>query len=248
MNNLDDRIKNALEDGIKITTEDKQEIWNNIEGELFEKKKKGDLQVKSRYTRFIAAAAAVVVLIIGTQTEIGHGIIDQIKELFMPQKQITQDIEGDKEKTNINLQYPREADYVIYVDEERYRFVEGQESDKIVMKNPNKNLPEVSMKIKQVVDQKPEDLIKDLEESIKKEYATVQELQKVNDPITAWKISGLDGQKWDSPIIKVYVVSNGNEGSFIITQQYFLEAEEGHGVRFDEMIKEFHLIEESPKN
>lgn len=68
-------------------------------------------------------------------------------------------IRGDKEKTDVHLQQPAESNYIIYVDEERYEFVQGE------------------------------------------------------------------------------------EGSFIITQRYFLEASEGHGVRFDEMLKQFKILD-----
>lgn len=253
MNNLDNKIKKALESNTNITKEDKQDIWNNIEKELFIEKKRGELKkmksTKKRYMPLVAAVAAVVIVFVGTQTETGHAIITQIKEMFVSQKEITQDIEGNKEKTDVNLQQPSSSEYVIYVDEERYKFVEGQGSDKIVMKNvPDGDFPEVSMEIKQVLDKAPEDIVKELERQIKAEYETFYEAKKINKPINGWTVRGLDGNEWNSPIINVYVVSNGNQGSFIITQRYFLEAEEGHGVRFDEMVKEFHIVDESLEN
>ncbi|AOT68921.1 hypothetical protein [Geosporobacter ferrireducens] len=248
MNNLDDQIKKALENGTKITQADRQDVWNHIEKELFTEKTKGELKVmkpkkKNRHTAFIAAAAAAVLLFIGAQTEMGHAVIDQIKELFAPQKQITQEIEGNKEKTNVNLQQPSKSQYVIYIDEERYAFIEGKDKDRIVMKTPVEgNFPEVSMEIEQVADRAPEDIIKDLDAQIRDKFEKVYAPQQVNEPINGWVVRGIDGQNWDSAIIKVYVVSNGSQGSFIITQHYFLEAAEGHGVRFDEMVKEFHIV------
>ncbi len=247
MNNLDDKIKKALETDMKITKEDKQDVWNNIEKELFIEKTKGDLKImkpkKNRYRVFVAAAAAVVMLFVGAQTEMGHAVIDQIKELFAPQKQITQDIEGNQEKTNVNLQQSSKSDYVIYIDEERYAFIEGTERDTIVMKDPvNGNFPDVSMEIEQIVDKIPEDVIKILDAQIREDFETVYEPQQIYEPVNGWVIRGLSGNKWDSPIIKTYVVSNGQQGSFMITQRYFLEAAEGHGVRFDEMVKEFHIV------
>ena len=249
MKNFDDRIKKSLEDNINISHEEKQEIWNNIERELFAKQSKGELKMKrskKRSYQGLVVAAAVLIVAIGVQTEMGHAIIDQIKEFFAPQKNIVQEIEGNKEKTDINLQTPSSTDYVIYVDEERYVFVDGEESDMITMKNPPVgNYPEVSMKIKQVINKTPEDVIKDLETSISEEYNTFHKPEEIREPIVGWTLMGLKGQNWDSEVIKIYVLSNGKQGSFIITQKYFLEAAEGHGVRFDEMVKEFHLIDET---
>ena len=249
MNDLDNKIKKALEDKIKITKEDKQEIWNNIDRELFLEKKKGEVKnmksKKKRHISFVAAAAAVVILFVGTQTEAGHALIHQIKEMFASQKQITQEIEGNQEKTNVQLQTPSKSNYIIYVDQERYQFIEGEKSDKIVMKTPVEgDFPEVSMEIQQIVDKTPEVIVEELAAQIKAEYEIFYEPKKIEEPIEGWVIRGLGGHKWDSPIINVYVVSNGNQGSFIITQNYFLEAEEGHVVRFDEMVKEFRIINE----
>ncbi|MEW9123724.1 MAG: hypothetical protein AB2421_13525 [Thermotaleaceae bacterium] len=251
MNNMDEQIKKALENGTKITQEDKQDVWNNIEREIFSEKSKGEgktVKPKKRnpYTIFVAAAAAVVMLFIGVKTETGHALMEQIKELFAPQKQITQEIEGNKEETNVNLQQPSKSQYVIYIDEDRYEFIEGKDKDRIVMKNPVEgNFPEVSMEIEQVMDRTPEDVIKDIEGKIRERFKKIYEPQQINVPIKGWVVRGIDGQNWDSAIVKAYVVSNGSKGSFIITQRYFLEAAEGHGVRFDEMVKEFHIVNEA---
>lgn len=247
MNNLDNKIKKALENNINITTKDEQDVWNNIQSELYSKKKgkENDIMKSNRKSliQFIAAAAAIVILFIGSNTEVGHAIVSQIKEIFAPEKEITQKIEGNQEKTDVHLHQPTESNYIIYVDEERYEFIEGKETDKIIMKGQSTDIPEVSMEIKQLPNQSPEDVIKDLELSIKKEYETVHGPESVTDPLVGWTIRGLKGQKWNSPVIKVYVISNESQGSFVITQRYFLEASEGHGVRFDDMVKEFKIVE-----
>lgn len=253
MKNLDDEIKKALEKNIRVTEKDKQEIWNNIDNEISKDVKRGDLKKmkssKKRYMPLIATAAAVMIIFAGTQTKVGHAIISQIKEMFVPEKQITQEIEGNKEKTDVNLQHPSNSEYVIYIDEERYKFIEGEESDKIVMKDiPDGDFPEVSMEIKQVADKAPEEVVNELATQIKEEYETFYEPKMTNEPIDSWTVRGVDGHEWNSPIINVYVVSNEDGGSFIITQRYFLEAAEGHGARFYQMLKEFHIVDNSLEN
>ncbi|NLW21906.1 MAG: hypothetical protein GXY88_01405 [Tissierellia bacterium] len=247
MNNLDDKIKKALENRTQITGEDVRDVWNKIDMELnFNRKKEGKkMKSKNRgLIPFIGAAAAVAILFVSLQTNVGHAIVSQIKELFAPQKEIVQEIEGNKEKTDVHLHQPKESNYIIYVDEERYEFIEGEDRDKIVMKDKPDNIPEVSMEIKQVKDKYPEEVIKDIEAQLKEEYEIVHGPERVTEPLEGFTIRALTGQQWDSKVIKFYVISNENQGSFIITQRYFLEAAEGHGVRFDEMLKEFKIIEE----
>jgi len=247
MNDLDNKIKMALEDGIKITKEDKEAIWNNIEKELFSKKKrkvKNKRRKKKGYLPFVAAAA-VIILLLGTQTEAGHALIHQIKEIFASQKEIVQEIEGNQEKANVQLQSPHKSNYVIYVDQERYQFIEGEKSDKIVMKTPVEgDFPEVSMEIQQIVNKSPDVIVDELAAQIKTKYEIFYEPKKIKEPVEGWVVRGVGGHKWDSPIINAYVISNEKQGSFIITQRYFLEAEEGHGARFDEMVKEFRIVNE----
>lgn len=238
MNNLEDRIKKAFEDNIEITESDKEEVWSNINKRIYSKKKKN-------YKPLIGIAAAILIIFIGLQTEIGYAIINQIKEFFVPQKEIIQELEGNKEKTEVHLKQPEKSNYIIYIDEERYKFIEGKDSDEIVMKEEfNDDLPKVSMEIKQLIDKAPEDLIEELETEMKEEWEFFHETEEITNPIKGWTLRGLKGQEWNSEVIKIYIVSNKKEGSFLITQRYFLEAEEGHGVRFDEMLKEFQIIEE----
>lgn len=238
MNNLDDSIKKAFKNNIEINNKDKEEVWNNINKRLYYRKKKN-------YKPLIGIVATIFIILMGLQTEIGYGIINQIKETFTPKKEITEEIEGNKEKTEVQLKQSKKSNYIIYIDEERYKFIEGKDSDKIVMKEEfNDDLPEISMEIKQLISKSPEDLINKLEAEIKAEYEIFYEVEKITTPIKGWRLKGLKGQEWNSEVIKIYIISNGNNGSFLIIQRYFLEAEEGHGVRFDEMLKTFQIIKE----
>ena len=241
-------LSQELREHTEAPPELKEEIWEGIEQELFYQKRQGEykkMKKRNRFMKFAVAAAAVALLIVGIQTETGHAFIDQIREMFAPEKEVAQDIEGIEEESNLHLNEGIEASYVIYVDEERYRMVNEENRDLIVPKEPlGSAYPEVSMEIKQVVDRAPEDLLGSVEADLKEEFAEVSPLEEVTSPVKGWKIFGIEGSQWDSPFYKVYVISNGHEGSFIITQKYFLEAEEGHGARFDEMLKEFHLVEE----
>ena len=84
--------------------------------------------------------------------------------MFAPEREIIQNIEGHEEKTNVHLNEGTDALYVIYVDESRYKMMKGEKSDFITTLHPlPERYPEVSMEIRQVLDEKPEDLVKIVE-------------------------------------------------------------------------------------
>jgi RNA polymerase sigma factor (sigma-70 family) len=48
-------------------------------------------------------------------------------------------------------------------------------------------------------------------------------------------------------VVKYYLIDNGQGGTFVIEQHYFVEASEGHGARFDNMLKQFQVTKEPDK-
>jgi len=66
----------------------------------------------------------------------------------------------------------------------------------------------------------------------------------VKEPINSIFIYAGGATKWNDPVSKYYFVDNTKGGTFVIKQQLFLEAAEGHGVRFDNMVKEFKIVNE----
>lgn len=205
-------------------------------------KKKG---VGKKIGWMIGVTAAASIIGVFTTTNTGQAFVDQIKQYFEPKKQVEEHIEGMPEEKEIVLQDTKSG-YVIYIDEERYKLVEEEGRDLIVPKEPlEARYPEVSMSIEQVEDEAPEQAIERIRQELAAQYATVKETEEVTDPLKATLISAIDGQQWDSPVAKVYVLSNEKGGSFIITEKYFLEAAEGHGARFYYMLKEFTIVEEN---
>ena len=243
---LDDKLKQALRDHTETPAEVKKEIWHNLEAELFaEQKETVDMKKQpARFIKYVASVAAALMIILSLQTPTGHAVINQIKAMFVPEKEITQNIEGMEENQNVNLNEGRESSYVVYVDEERYQLIKGDDADRVMPRVPlGENYPEVTMEIKQVEGKEPHVIAQELSLGMKDDFPIFFETREVKDPVTGWMIEGVAGNEWNSPVVKVYVISNQNQGSFVITQRYFLEATEGHGARFDEMLKEFHLVE-----
>jgi len=171
-----------------------------------------------------------------------------IEEEFEAEKDVIVQIEGTEEKVKMKLTKGEDRAYVIYIDEERYKMVksEGAEPDVITTKEPlPENFPEVSMTIEQVRDTAPEILAEELESELKSEFPDLREIEQVAEPVEGYQLHGIanGGQRSDDPVVHAYVIGNGQSGSFVITERYFLEAAEGHGARFYAMLQEFYIVE-----
>jgi hypothetical protein len=254
---VDREIKESLLKNTDHTSKQKEDLWKNIESRLairedstknkvthMEAKKMKLEQNKRKSKSWITGtiAAAVLIGIFTTATDTGQAFVNNVKELFAPEKQVVREIEGMPEEQEVVLNEGK-AGYIIYIDEERYTLIEEDSLDRIVLKEKLDDMyPEVSMSIEQVADKTPAELAADISAELKKSFATVKEVEAVTNPIDGLLISAIDGDEWDSLVTEVYIVSNEKEGSFIIQQNYFLEATEGHGVRFNQMLKAFTII------
>lgn len=257
--NVDKEIKASLVKNTDNATLKKEDIWRNIEIKLaldepemeektmeFEprsRKKTAKKQRKSKGWLTGTIAAAVLLGIFATSTDTGEAFVSNIKEYFAPEKAVIEEIEGIQEEKEVILK-ESEAGYIIYIDEERYKLIEEDGVDKIVFKEQlDERFPEVSMSINQVSNKEPEVVAEEIYDELKDTFTKVDDITTVNDPITSILVSAIDGNEWNSPVTKVYILSNEKEGSFIIKQKYFLEAAEGHGARFHQMLKEFKIVE-----
>jgi hypothetical protein len=246
---VDDGAKKAL---MKHTTPPenmKDEIWEQLDKELFEEEinPKKVHKMKTRILPTLIAAAAILLLVFSFKTDTGLALVDRIKELFESEKGVVQSIEGTDEKNEVQLNEGKNAEYVIYIDEERYKMTrgEGEQPDVITTKEAlPENFPEVSMTIDQVPEEAPDVLVDEIEEQLKTEFPDLREVQQVEEPVKGYQLHGIadGGQEWDDPVVHAYVISNGHGGSYVITERYFLEASEGHGARFYAMLQEFYIV------
>jgi hypothetical protein len=179
-----------------------------------------------------------------TQTDEGIALIKKTRDIFVPYKQVSINVEGNIEITDVIFQEGKEAEYVIYIDEEKYKFTRGEKSDVITTKEPlEEKYPEVSMTIEQFKHKSPQEMLDILETKLAVEYTKISVTESVTEPVEGFTLHGISGSKWNSPVTNVYVIDNKNGGSFVITEKYFLEASEGHGARFNSMLKQFKIIE-----
>jgi hypothetical protein len=234
-------LKEALVKGTDEATALKERVWTNIEKELDFKEDK-NLKKKRPIFKYAGVAAALAIVVFATNTSYVNAAVDKIKGMFAPTKTIEQSLEGNIEKTEMDLEVSSQK-YVIYVDKSIYELIKEEGKDIIKPKGILENLPEVSMTIEQVA-KKPSEAAIDIEKELQNKFPVVKNLGEVSRPLKALALHGIEGHKGDSTVVDYYIVDNEKGGSFIIKKQYFLEAAEGHGVRFDNMLKEFKIINE----
>ena len=198
---------------------------------------------KKQMISIIIATAAALLIVFSLESDKGTAFMKGIKDLFVSEKEVSQNIEGKDEKTEVILNEGKDSEYIIYIDETRYKMTKSGDTDIITTIEPlPEKYPEVSMEIKQVANEKPDDLVKKLETELKNDFPELREIENVTDPVEGFLLHGAAGNQADSKIVHAYVISNEKEGSFIITGNYFLEAAEGHGARFHRMLESFEIV------
>jgi len=265
---MERKLKDRLQEESRYPDAMKDELWSRIEANLDQEaaaprsarqhnKSRGITMKRIRITTGVAAAAVAVAVFLSMPT--GTALMKDIKTWFAPEKKVEISIEGQTEETNQKLHQGGQAqenpnggsgeakkeasEYVIYYDQERYKLVEGQNKDIITTKEPLPDrYPDVSLTIAQYPEASPADMFAELEQQVQNNYADVKPAEQVAAPVSGYRIHALNGQEWNSEVTTVYVVSNGKQGSFVLTEKYFLEAAEGHGARFEQMLKEFRVL------
>lgn len=243
MSKWEDQIKAALDSGTQSAADKKDSIWDNIEKQI----KEGNMRQKRRHLGKIIAAVVAVGLVVTAFTPMGQAAIGSIADLFAPEKNIKLDMEGMQESTDQQLHVGTQqgedgVTYVLYVDEDRYQFVASESGDKIVPKDFPSNLPEVSMQITQDAGTAPEAIAASLKESLGSKYKTVIDAEATDKPIAAIRLKAQTGYEGEDAVVDYYLIDNTQGGTFIITLKYFVEAEEGHGARFEQMLSEFSIV------
>lgn len=251
---LDKEIRDHLEKETEHVTKLKDKTWENIQGELFPSKTvKSRKRVGRRFAAIISMAAAIAIVWAGLTTTTGQALIQNLKDMFVEEKDVELDIEGQKESTHVELEANEELRYVIYVDQSRYKLVEGETSDKIITDPPlEDSYPEVSMEITRKEGTDKEEVIQAIKQEIADLDMDITAEEVVDTPLHATKISaigkgytnehGKTGTQWDTPVHRYYVTDDESGQFFVIKSVYFLEAAEGHGARFHSMLESFEIV------
>ncbi|MFS0723794.1 hypothetical protein [Paenibacillus sp. 1P07SE] len=255
---MERKLKERLLEESEIEPGVKDEIWDKLDAHLDHEpqparpsrsQQKNPLQRRAKLMKRIkittGVAAAAIAAGVFLSMPAGTALMSEIQGWFAPEKEVQVEVEGQTEHTQQELHQDEESNYVIYYDMDRYKLIEGEHQDVITTKEPLPEMyPEVSLTIDQALDVTPEQVAAQVAEQLQADYAVVREPEQIEEPVAGYVVHAIDGSEWDSEVTRVYLVDNGKSGTFVLQAKYFLEAAEGHGARFEQMLKEFQVLEE----
>ncbi len=219
----------------------------------------GQKKMQSHWRGWAAAVAVVVLTALFLQTAPGAAAVEHVLEkvtdlietLFPPREEtvylgegtpveVTYEAQGQLPETEPDgYQVPG---FVIYVDPEHY---EMHEEDGVSYIRPvgggAENLPVCGMEIRHLADSTPEVAAASIRAELAAVWASVTELQDWQEPQGLF-FGVAEGTAWDDAQEEHYFVSDGQNGTFHLTVQYFMEASEGHGVRLASMLRTFTVL------
>lgn len=144
-------------------------------------------------------------------------------------------------------QAPSAPDFVIYVNEEAYH---AAEEDGAYVIRYNMELPEDFPPVDLTIVHRPGVPMAEAAEQEKGQLADGYE-QVFADIAKSDKgytfTLGDDPRYWDSPVVDVTCVPDRQGGSFVLTARYFIEATEGHGSWFSDMVNTFQVVTNDDK-
>ena len=135
------------------------------------------------------------------------------------------------------------VDFLIYVNEEQFSIREENGLYSIRSNHPlPENFPEMGLDILHLPGTAPDAAAADAEDTLKGRYVEVtSEEVSAALPGSCYLRAGA-GTDWDSEQAELWFVSDGQGGTFVLTSHYFLEAEEGMGMRFRDMVSSFRVV------
>lgn len=104
------------------------------------------------------------------------------------------------------------------------------------------DLPPCEMEIRHIPNMVPSDTAASTNKEMEESWDIVSEVRSL-DAQNGYAFYFGAGTSWDSACGYVYFLSDGQHGCFQITARYFVEATEGHGSRFAQMVQTFDLID-----
>jgi len=218
----------------------------------------GRKKKKAHPYRWIAAAAVLVMILTFFRTAPGAAALEIVKEAvagfietLFPPKEIPVYIEGETEVKHQEAggQEPQVQEdgtvtspgFAIYYDTELYTMSEENGVTYIRFVTDN-DLPPCEVEIRHIPHASPEDAAEAAGTEMAENWDSVSDIAGMETG-EGFLFSFAAGMNWDSPCGTVYFLSDGRDGCFQITARYFVEAAEGHGARFAQMIRTFALID-----
>lgn len=218
----------------------------------------GKKKTNKSHIRWIAAAIAVVMLLAFFRTAPGAAALEIVKETvtnymeaLFPPKDIPVSVEGETEviPQEAGGQEPEIQEdgtvtapgFAIYYDTERYAMTVENGITYIRFVTDN-DLPPCEMEIKHIPDVIPADAAESARKEMAESWESISEITALDGKEgVCFNISA--GTDWNSACGYVYFLSDGRDGTFQITARFFVEATEGHGARFAQMVQTFEVID-----
>lgn len=218
----------------------------------------GKKKTNKPHIRWIAAAIALVMILAFFQTAPGVAALEIVKEAItsfietlFPPKDIPVNVEGETEVQHQEAggQEPEIQEdgsvtapgFAIYYDTETYSMSEEDGVTYIRFVTDN-DLPPCEMEIRHIPNMEPSDTAASTNKEMAESWDSVSEVRSL-DAQDGYAFYFGAGTSWDSACGYVYFLSDGRNGCFQITARYFVEATEGHGSRFAQMVQTFEVID-----
>lgn len=133
------------------------------------------------------------------------------------------------------------TEFILYVDETAYR--QSTENGVLTVEPlvDMGDLPACRLEVSRQPDISLTDAAAWAGEVLSETYADVSEPEAVSAP-DGLAITASNGLNWDSPQALVRLVEDRQGGVFVLYARYFLEAAEGHGARFADMMATFEPV------
>ncbi|MCM2675085.1 hypothetical protein [Alkalicoccobacillus plakortidis] len=243
MQDFDEKLKETIKRHTSVSEHDKKEVFLKLEQSIYHNQNEKGRRNRTWAFRLLAPIPVLALFWIG---------FDQMRPVLQPEELPRTSSEPIQEKTmgdNVSFssdQYDEKVvEYLLYLSDSDYKWVETESGlDRIEPSNPlPEGYPDVFLTIEQNTSVSPEETIERIFEDVNSVNVEVGRPEEVTEPIEGFRLYVSNGTEWDSLVQRFYVLSNGNEGSFIITQSFFLEAIEGHGANFEEIVRNFELVE-----
>lgn len=224
----------------------KDATWTRIEAELIRTGEfNKQVKKKSKHKWIGFAAAAILALgIVGFgfyQTDVGYALYKDIKEMFVPEKDVNFQIEGHDEEQTVVIKEGDNQKYVLYVDETRYTTTKENGTDVLKMHEQPEGYPIVSMEV-QYIGKASETVLEEIKATVSDDFTFKRE-EQLDQPHKGMKLVYTNGDEWNSEVQTFTILNHPDGGSVLAHQRYFVEAFEGHGARFDQMLNELEYVE-----
>lgn len=109
------------------------------------------------------------------------------------------------------------------------------------------SLPANEIEIREIPGKEFSAYAQEVRNQMSADWQITEDIHWIDKPL-AYSFSVSGGNAWDAPQEDHYFIDNGKQGTFHIVARCYLEAAEGHGMRFMSMIQTFEVVTDDETN